>query len=141
MFTLRPITLISARAAAASLMTGCAEVPPPPAPKDPVLLPYEQTADPVHVRTPSVYATEESRGGAAIRQEADKHVLWGEHAEGETNPAKLKAWQDELSGESAEAPRHGKDAAVYSKGKDASIYGAKKGKDASIYAKDRKGGR
>lgn len=141
MFTLRPITLISALAAAASLMTGCAEVPPPPAPKDPVLLPYEQTADPVHVRTPSVYATEESRGGAAIRQEADKHVLWGEHAEGKTNPAKLKAWQDEMSGKSGEAAQQGKDASVYSKGKDASIYGAKKDKDASIYAKDCKGGR
>lgn len=141
MFTLRPITLISALASAASLMTGCAEVPPPPAPKDPVLLPYEQTADPVHVRTPSVYATEESRGGAAIRQEADKHVLWAEHAEGETNPTKLKAWQDEMNVKSGKAAQQGKDASVYSKGKDASIYGAKKGKDASIYAKDRKGGR
>ena len=139
MTSFRSISLIVALASASSLMTGCAEVPPPPTPKDPVLVPYESTVDPVHVRTPSVYETHESRGGAAIRQEADKHVLWSEHYEAETNPAKLKAWQDEIDGNSSE--ESGQDKSVYSKqGKDASIY-SKKGKDASIYAKDKKGGR
>lgn len=144
MSILHPLTLVAAIAAASAIMTGCAEVPPPPAPKDPVMIPYEMTADPVHVRTPSMYDTHESRGGAAIRQEGEKHVLWGEHYEAETNPAKLKAWQDEMKSDDALATEAIEKNAAKEKAANAAKNNGKtkpadtrKGKDASIYAKQK----
>ena len=108
------------------LIAGCAEPPPPPAPtpKAPIMLPYEATADTVHVRTPSLAHQTEHRGGAAIRQEADIHVLWNTHAEAPTNPERLKAWQREMDGTD-----------------DADTTSAPTGRDVSIYAKTKQGGK
>lgn len=110
--------------AVTALIAGCAELPPPPAPtpKTPIMLPYEATADTVHVRTPSVAHRTEHRGGAAIRQEADIHVLWNTHAEAPTNPERLKAWQREMDGTD-----------------DADTTPAPTGRDVSIYAKTKQG--
>ena len=108
--------------AVTTLIAGCAELPPPPAPtpKVPFMLPYEATADTVHVRTPSVAHRTEHRGGAAIRQEADIHVLWNTHAEAPTNPERLKAWQREMDAADGtvkiNAPT-GRDVSIYAKSK------------------------
>ena len=112
--------------AVTALIAGCAELPPPPAPtpKAPIMLPYEATADTVHVRTPSVAHRTEHRGGAAIREEADIHVLWNTHAEAPTNPERLKAWQREMDGTD-----------------DADTTPAPTGRDVSIYAKTKQGGK
>lgn len=108
--------------AVTALIAGCAEPPPPPAPtpKTPIMLPYEATADTVHVRTPSVAHRTEHRGGAAIREEADIHVLWNTHAEATTNPERLKTWQREMDGtddaDTTPAPT-GRDVSIYAKTK------------------------
>ena len=126
MRTLRPLSLFVRLTALAGLLTGCAELPPPPAPtpKAPVLVPYDQTADTMHVRTPSVAHRTEHRGGAAIRQEADIHVLWNTHAEAPTNPERLKAWQREMDEANGTAKLN-----------------APAGRDISIYAKSKQGGK
>ena len=108
--------------AVTALIAGCAELPPPPAPtpKVQIMLPYEATADTVHVRTPSVAHRTEHRGGAAIREEADIHVLWNTHAEATTNPERLKTWQREMDGtddaDTTPAPT-GRDVSIYAKTK------------------------
>lgn len=112
--------------AVTALIAGCAELPPPPAssPKVPIMLPYEATADTVHVRTSSVAHRTEHRGGAAIREEADIHVLWNTHAEAPTNPERLKAWQREMDAADGTAKIN-----------------APAGRDVSIYAKSKQGGK
>lgn len=159
----RIVMVALAGVALSSCLTGCAKQVF--APKEaPLIVPYEKTADPIHVRDVSIYATEASRGGAAIRQDANIDVLWGRHygedadnssagknqeyarghkkGEGEGNK-KLEKEGGAVANAQGAATVNGStqtaniqrsDSTPNLKGKDTSIY-AKKGKDMSVYAK------
>lgn len=121
-------------AVSAAMLSGCGlfrDPPPPPAPKEPLIVKYQSEVDPVHVRDASMHRREEHRGGAALRAEEWSHVLWSKHCEGEKTVVEQRA-ENERQPETQKANLQ-RDASIYAaKKKDASVYAAK---DASVYAK------
>lgn len=116
-------------AASAVMLSGCglfSDPPAPAAPKKPLIVTHESTVDPIHIRDASVSHIEEHRGGAALRSESWRQVLWGAHYEGVSRPDR------EAENRSAPEAATLKENQVQKRSKDASVYGA----DASVYAKD-----
>lgn len=125
-------------AAAAAMLSGCglfSDPPTPAAPKEPLIVTHESTVDPIHIRDASVSHIEAHRGGAALRSESWRQVLWEAHYEGVARPdrvAENRSAPEAASIQEKPEQNRSKDASVYSA--DASVYS----KDASIYSGNRR---
>lgn len=74
------LTLIAAALGTVVVLAGC-QTPPPEV--EPVIIEHAKTLDRVHVRDDSALFHEETRGGAAFRQEGESQVLFNDHHMGD----------------------------------------------------------
>ena len=135
----KSLTALAATCTALTL-AGCSTPPAIFAP-DPVIIEHEKTLDRVHNRDASMEFYDESRGGAAVRQDMAAHVLWNEHYVADAKALAAKAEADRLAAV-AKAEEEARQAALLKAKQDAEKKKAQrstKGKDKSIYAnkKDR----
>ena len=86
------LTLIASALATVLVLAGCQSTPPDP---EPMIIEHAKTLDRVHVRDDSALFHEETRGGAAFRQEGQSQVLFNEHHMGDGIPVNC----DELAAE------------------------------------------
>lgn len=127
-------------------LAGCSTPPPPPqvAHEMPYLIEYQGNIDPVHIRDHSAAHYDENRGGAALRNEQFRHVLYNRHYEAEDGFQAMLSARKEVESEKAiqkaidEAMEVARKEPV-SKSKDRSIYSKKPrvSRDRSIYANQR----